>query len=79
MAFYEKKVVMMVFLSSVISPHLTFHSLLPKDVTDLFGTDLPVEGGKGGEFAWRDGPLLAALKAGHWIVLDEVNSGLGYT
>ncbi|NXE72930.1 MDN1 protein, partial [Cochlearius cochlearius] len=44
------------------------------DVTDLFGTDLPVEGGKGGEFAWRDGPLLAALKAGHWIVLDEVNS-----
>uniref|UniRef100_A0A8C0IUI7 Midasin n=1 Tax=Chelonoidis abingdonii TaxID=106734 RepID=A0A8C0IUI7_CHEAB len=43
------------------------------DVTDLFGTDLPVEGGKGGEFAWRDGPLLAALKGGHWIVLDELN------
>lgn len=48
-------------------------------MTDLFGTDLPVEGGKGGEFAWRDGPLLAALKAGHWIVLDEVNSSSGYT
>lgn len=31
-----------------------------------------MEGGKGGEFAWRDGPLLAGLKAGHWIVLDEV-------
>ncbi|XP_007570662.1 midasin isoform X2 [Poecilia formosa] len=43
------------------------------DITDLFGTDLPVEGGKGGEFAWRDGPLLAALKAGHWVVLDELN------
>ncbi|XP_037836777.1 midasin isoform X2 [Kryptolebias marmoratus] len=43
------------------------------DVSDLFGTDLPVEGGKGGEFAWRDGPLLAALKAGHWVVLDELN------
>ncbi|XP_043076462.1 midasin [Puntigrus tetrazona] len=43
------------------------------DVTDLFGTDLPVEGGKGGEFAWRDGPFLAGLKAGHWIVLDELN------
>ncbi|XP_075058881.1 midasin [Mixophyes fleayi] len=43
------------------------------DVTDLFGTDLPIEGGKGGEFAWHDGPLLSALKAGHWIVLDELN------
>lgn len=47
-----------------------------QDVTDLFGTDLPVEGGKGGEFAWRDGPLLAALKAGHWVVLDEVKTGV---
>ncbi|XP_051017145.1 midasin [Acomys russatus] len=43
------------------------------DITDLFGADLPVEGGKGGEFAWCDGPLLAALKAGHWVVLDELN------
>ncbi|XP_032340488.1 LOW QUALITY PROTEIN: midasin [Camelus ferus] len=43
------------------------------DIADLFGADLPVEGGKGGEFAWRDGPLLAALKAGHWVVLDELN------
>lgn len=47
-----------------------------QDVTDLFGTDLPVEGGKGGEFAWRDGPLLAALKAGHWVVLDEVRNAV---
>lgn len=45
-----------------------------KDVTDLFGADLPVDGGKGGEFAWRDGPFLSALKAGHWVVLDEVLS-----
>ncbi|KAL1775570.1 midasin isoform X1 [Sigmodon hispidus] len=43
------------------------------DITDLFGADLPVEGGKGGEFAWCDGPLLAALKVGHWVVLDELN------
>ncbi|XP_070579649.1 LOW QUALITY PROTEIN: midasin-like [Ptychodera flava] len=43
------------------------------DVTDLFGADLPVEGGEGGQFAWRDGPLLRALKAGHWVVLDELN------
>eukprot|EP00794_Sanderia_malayensis_P000583 gene583-1243_t len=43
------------------------------DVTDLFGADLPVEGGKGGEFEWRDGPFLKALKAGNWVVLDELN------
>ena len=43
------------------------------DVSDLFGADLPVEGGRGGEFAWRDGPFLRALKAGHWILLDELN------
>lgn len=43
------------------------------DVSDLFGADLPVEGGKGGEFAWRDGPFLQALKNGDWIVLDELN------
>ena len=47
-------------------------SLLLKDVTDLFGSDLPVEGGEAGQFVWRDGPLLKALKAGSWIVLDEV-------
>nr|XP_054753628.1 midasin-like [Lytechinus pictus] len=43
------------------------------DITDLFGADLPVEGGEGGQFAWRDGPLLQALRAGHWVVLDELN------
>lgn len=41
-------------------------------MTDLFGADLPVEGAEGGVFAWRDGPLLQALKSGSWIVLDEV-------
>ncbi|KAG7171260.1 Midasin-like 4, partial [Homarus americanus] len=43
------------------------------DVSDLFGADLPVEGGKGGMFAWRDGPLLQALRQGSWVVLDELN------
>ena len=43
-----------------------------QDVSDLFGADLPVEGEEGGVFAWRDGPLLQALKSGSWVVLDEV-------
>ncbi|KAI4499123.1 hypothetical protein M0802_005706 [Mischocyttarus mexicanus] len=43
------------------------------DISDLFGSDLPVEGGQGGQFSWRDGPFLRALKAGDWILLDELN------
>jgi midasin (ATPase involved in ribosome maturation) len=43
------------------------------DVSDLFGADLPVEGGQGGQFEWKDGPLLIALKHGHWVILDELN------
>ncbi|XP_055690608.1 midasin [Lutzomyia longipalpis] len=60
------------------------------DLADLFGTDLPAddhslelfsEGGTKGDasaprgaFVWRDGPLLAALKAEDtWILLDELN------
>lgn len=43
------------------------------DVSDLFGADLPEEGGKGGKFVWRDGPFLRALRAGQWILLDELN------
>lgn len=63
-------------LHSIFFPPL--HCSAAKDVTDLFGTDLPIEGGKGGEFAWRDGPFLSALKAGHWIVLDEVSYFLSF-
>lgn len=25
------------------------------------------------EFSWCDGPLLKALKKGHWILLNELN------
>lgn len=55
---------------------LIWSNYLLQDVTDLFGADLPVEGSEGGTFAWRDGPLLQALKAGSWIVLDEVSEPL---
>uniref|UniRef100_A0A915P399 Midasin n=2 Tax=Meloidogyne TaxID=189290 RepID=A0A915P399_9BILA len=45
------------------------------DVYDLFGTDVPVaqSNGKSATFAWRDGPVLKAIKEGSWILLDEMN------
>lgn len=58
------------------------------DLADLFGTDQPVDDNSYqlenatkntdthalGSFIWRDGPLLAALKAPNtWILLDELN------
>ncbi|KAI9276342.1 P-loop containing nucleoside triphosphate hydrolase protein [Umbelopsis sp. AD052] len=43
------------------------------DLMDLFGSDLPVEGGNSGEFAWRDAPFLQAMKSGDWVLLDELN------
>jgi len=44
------------------------------DMMDLLGTDLPVDGGGGGaQFAWSDGVFLSALKAGDWVLLDELN------
>jgi len=43
------------------------------DLMDLFGSDLPVEGGKPGEFAWKDAEFLTALQEGHWVLLDEMN------
>lgn len=43
------------------------------DLMDLLGSDLPVEGGKNGEFAWKDAPFLAAMQAGDWVLLDEMN------
>lgn len=43
------------------------------DLMDLFGSDIPVEGGSSGEFAWRDAPFLQAMQKGHWVLLDEMN------
>ena len=43
------------------------------DISDLFGADLPSDSENAGEFVWRDGPLLRALKKGSWILLDELN------
>lgn len=43
------------------------------DLVDLFGSDAPVEGGKTGEFSWRDAPFLRAMQKGEWVLLDEMN------
>ncbi|KAH9812034.1 hypothetical protein DFH28DRAFT_1177882 [Melampsora americana] len=43
------------------------------DLLDLFGSDVPVEGGKAGEFAWKDAAFLDALQRGDWVLLDEMN------
>ena len=45
------------------------------EISDLFGSDLPTSNGPNGiaSFSWQDGPFLSALKAGHWILLDELN------
>ncbi|KAE9393035.1 P-loop containing nucleoside triphosphate hydrolase protein [Gymnopus androsaceus JB14] len=43
------------------------------DLIDLFGSDLPVDNGKAGEFAWKDGEFLRALQEGRWVLLDEMN------
>jgi midasin len=43
------------------------------DLIDLFGSDLPVEGGGPGEFAWKDAEFLKAVQEGHWVLLDEMN------
>ena len=43
------------------------------DMIDLLGSDLPVEDGVAGAFRWSDGIFLKALKAGDWVLLDELN------
>ncbi|KAG1843016.1 P-loop containing nucleoside triphosphate hydrolase protein [Suillus subalutaceus] len=43
------------------------------DLMDLFGSDLPVENGSPGEFAWKDAEFLTAMQEGHWVLLDEMN------
>lgn len=43
------------------------------DLMDLFGSDVPVEGEKAGNFTWRDAPFLRAMQKGEWVLLDEMN------
>ena len=43
------------------------------DLIDLFGSDLPVDGGGPGEFQWREAAFLDAMQNGDWVLLDEMN------
>lgn len=46
------------------------------DFADLIGSDMPAPSSKGEggqEFVWNDGLFLSALKAGDWVLLDEIN------
>jgi midasin len=43
------------------------------DLADLFGADLPVDGGQPGEFAWKEADFLKAMQEGDWVLLDEMN------
>jgi midasin len=61
-------------LASVVGQTLSRINLSDQtDLIDLFGSDLPVEGGTPGQFAWRDAEFLRALQEGHWVLLDEMN------
>lgn len=54
---------------NVVRINLSEHT----EMLDLVGSELPVENGKSGAFAWRDGAFLTALKNGDWVILDELN------
>ena len=61
-------------LTSVVGQRLSRINLSDQtDLIDLFGSDLPVEGGPPGQFAWKDAEFLRALQEGHWVLLDEMN------
>ncbi|MFH1878823.1 MAG: AAA family ATPase, partial [Candidatus Omnitrophota bacterium] len=42
------------------------------DTSEIIGGYVPEED-KAGEFKWRDGLLVRALKNGYWVLLDELN------
>ena len=43
------------------------------DLTDLFGSDVPLEGSEAGRFGWHEAPFLKAMQNGEWVLLDEMN------
>ncbi|TFY72597.1 hypothetical protein EVG20_g419 [Dentipellis fragilis] len=61
-------------LANICGYHLCRINLSDQtELADLFGSDLPAEGGGPNEFAWKDAEFLSALQEGHWVLLDEMN------
>ena len=61
-------------LANICGYHLCRINLSDQtDLTDLFGADLPVDGGQPGEFAWKEADFLKAMQNGDWVLLDEMN------
>ncbi|KAF1344926.1 hypothetical protein BDV97DRAFT_362818 [Delphinella strobiligena] len=68
------KTTLVTALAAAIGMPLTRINLSEQtDLMDLFGSDVPVEGASAGTFTWRDAPFLRAMKAGEWVLLDEMN------
>jgi len=68
------KTTLVTALANAIGMPLTRINLSEQtDIMDLFGSDVPVEGGSAGQFAWRDAPFLQAMQRGEWVLLDEMN------
>lgn len=68
------KTTLVTALAKAIGKPLTRLNLSEQtDLMDLFGSDVPAEGGAAGTFAWRDAPFLKAMKTGDWVLLDEMN------
>lgn len=68
------KTTLVAALAQILGVPLTRINLSEQtDLTDLFGSDVPVEGGGMGDFAWSDAPFLRALQQGGWVLLDEMN------
>lgn len=68
------KTTLVAALACVLGAPLTRINLSEQtDLTDLFGSDIPVEGAEIGNFAWSDAPFLQALQQGGWVLLDEMN------
>ncbi|MCO5589879.1 hypothetical protein L7F22_043848 [Adiantum nelumboides] len=68
------KTSLIVALANVCRHPLTRINLSDQtELSDLFGADLPIEGGKPGEFGWREAAFLQAMQSGAWVLLDEMN------